>query len=63
VPQYAFWIDDTQAVVSRLEDPPDVGDHVSLEGRGRFVVTIERPNHDPAVAAAYTVERDSSDSA
>ena len=57
MPRYAFWINDTESVVSELDSPPDVGDDIDLRGHGRYLVTIERPNHDASVDAAYTVER------
>jgi len=57
VPRYAFWINDTDPVVRELDAPPGVGDEVDLGDRGRHLVTIERPNHDDAVDAAYTAEQ------
>lgn len=55
MPRYAFWINDTKTVVCELDNPPEPLDVVDVDG-GRYVVTIERPNHDETVDAAYTVE-------
>lgn len=56
MPRYAFWINDTEPVVSELEKSPSEGDVVELADGKRYVVTIERPNHDETVDSAYTVE-------
>jgi hypothetical protein len=56
VPRFAFWINDIDAVIWTLEGAPDVGDELDFGIRGKYIVTLERPNHDPTVVAAYTAE-------
>ena len=60
MPRFAFWINDVDSVVSELDDHPVAGDEISL-GESRYVVSLERPNHDATVEAAYTVEPASPD--